>query len=114
MSIRIDITKYIYIQHTCINIYFTGLNLGGVLTLLRNEGKSAMKLFSRVGEDMTYTDLKNNMEIVVEGEPGSNQRREQEKAAHAWDYFLKATACKYNQILAISNSTYTVVGNQTI
>ena len=89
------------------------MNLGGVLTLLRNEGQSAMKLFCRVGDDLTYTDLKNSMEIVVEGEPGSNKCHEQEKAAQAWDY-LKATACKYNQILAISNSTFTVVGNRTI
>ena len=66
-----------------IYIYFTGLNLGGVLTLLRNEGQSEMKLFCRRGDDLTYTDLKNSMEIVVEGDPGSNKRREQEKAAHA-------------------------------
>lgn len=69
-----------------------GLNLGGLLTFMKNEYVNCLKFFDKTAVSKLTTALFEDLMTIEFSAPvGSNLRREEEAVARTWLYFLRAT-----------------------
>jgi hypothetical protein len=73
-------------------MFIIGLNLGGLLTFLKNEGMSSNRFLDKTAVPALSTAVfEDLMTLEFSAPSASNLRKEQEAAARSWLYFLRAT-----------------------